>query len=65
MKGKVIVGIDIAGKAENPTGWALWKGKRVRTDLSYTDDELLNCILHNKPVMIAIDAPLVSQKQEC
>ncbi len=57
LKGKVIIGIDLAGKPENPTGWALWENKVVKTSLIYTDKEILEGITHNKPTIIAIDAP--------
>ncbi|MDH5459698.1 MAG: DUF429 domain-containing protein [Candidatus Bathyarchaeota archaeon] len=57
MKNKVITGIDLAGKPENPTGWAVWKNKRVETSLIYTNNEILEGITRNKPAIIAIDAP--------
>ncbi len=58
LKSKVIIGIDLAGKPENPTGWALWKNKRVITSLLHSDYEILERISHSKPSIIAIDAPL-------
>jgi predicted nuclease with RNAse H fold len=57
LKNKVIIGIDLAGKPENPTGWALWKNKRVETSLIYADNEILESIARTKPEIIAIDAP--------
>lgn len=54
---QVIIGIDLAGKPENPSGWAVWKNKRVNTSLVYTDSEIMEGIVHNKPTVIAIDAP--------
>jgi len=57
LKNKVIIGIDLAGKPENPTGWAVGKNKRVETSLIYTDNEILEGITHNKPAIISIDAP--------
>jgi len=54
---KVISGIDLAGKPENPTGWAVWKGKTVKAGLTYTDDQILECTTHDEPEIIAIDAP--------
>jgi predicted nuclease with RNAse H fold len=53
----VIIGIDLAGKPQNPSGWAVWKNKRVKTSLVYTDNEIMEGITHNKPIIIAIDAP--------
>jgi len=53
----VIVGIDLAGKPQNPSGWAVWKNKSVNTSLVYTDNEIMERVTHNKPVIIAIDTP--------
>ncbi|MDI6847885.1 MAG: DUF429 domain-containing protein [Candidatus Bathyarchaeia archaeon] len=63
MKNKVITGIDLAGKPENPTGWAIWKNKRVETSLIYTNNEILEGITRNKPAIIAIDAPFSLPKK--
>jgi predicted nuclease with RNAse H fold len=57
LKSKVTVGIDLAGKTENPTGWALWKDRTIKTSLIHTDKEILENIMHGKPEIIAIDAP--------
>jgi len=57
LKKSVIIGIDLAGKPENPTGWALCENKKVRTNLVYTDDEISEAITQSKPTIIAIDAP--------
>lgn len=53
----VIIGIDLAGKPKNPTGWALWKSKKVETSLIHTNKEILEGIAHSDPTIIAIDAP--------
>jgi hypothetical protein len=63
LKSKVIIGIDLAGKPENPTGWALWENRVIKTSLIYTDNEILEGITHNKPTSIAIDAPFSLPKQ--
>jgi hypothetical protein len=57
LKTKVIMGIDLAGKPENPTGWASWENKKVKTRLLYTDNQILEIITQNKPEIIAVDAP--------
>jgi predicted nuclease with RNAse H fold len=57
LKAKVIIGIDLAGKQKNPTGWAVWENKKVETCLLYTDNQILESIIQNKPEIIAIDAP--------
>lgn len=63
MKKETIIGIDLAGKPENPTGWAAWKGKTVKTCLVYTDDEILENIVRSKPAIVAVDAPLALPKE--
>jgi hypothetical protein len=63
LKPKVIIGIDLAGKAENPTGWALWKDKKVETSLIYTNNEILESITQSNPTIIAIDAPFSLPKK--
>ncbi|MGB9713448.1 MAG: DUF429 domain-containing protein [Candidatus Bathyarchaeales archaeon] len=54
---KGIIGIDLAGKSENPTGWALLLNRIVKTGRIYTDDEILESIIRNHPALVAIDAP--------
>jgi predicted nuclease with RNAse H fold len=59
----VIVGIDLAGKSQNPSGWAIWKNKSVSISLVYTDNEIIDGVAHNKPAIVAIDAPFHIPKQ--
>lgn len=63
MKRVIIIGIDLAGKPENPTGWTVWIGKTVRTRLVYTDNDVLEGVSNKKPSIIAIDAPLTFPKK--
>ncbi|MGB9740430.1 MAG: DUF429 domain-containing protein [Candidatus Bathyarchaeia archaeon] len=58
MTRKTLIGIDLAGKPENPTGLAFWKQKVVKTYLVHTDNEILASIKKFKPSIVAIDAPL-------
>jgi len=60
---KALIGIDLAAKPENPTGWALLQDRLVRTCLLYTDKEILKRINHDKPALIAIDAPFGFAKE--
>jgi len=60
---EVIIGIDLAGKPENSTGWATWRNKIITTSLFYTDEEILDGIIQNKPKIIAIDAPFMFPKK--
>lgn len=63
LKHKVIIGIDLAGKQKNPTGWAVLKNRMVETALVYTDKEILEKIAYTKPAIAAIDAPLKLPKK--
>ena len=63
MENKIIMGIDPAGKPQNPTGCAIWKDGTVKTSLIYTDNEILENIARSKPAIIAIDAPFSFPKR--
>jgi predicted nuclease with RNAse H fold len=63
LRNKCVMGLDLAGKPENPTGRALWQQRTVRTSLTYTDSEILENILCGRPAIIAIDAPLSFPKR--
>jgi len=52
-----VVGIDLAGKTENPTGFCLLTESGAETKLLYSDLEILREIETVKPQCIAIDAP--------
>jgi predicted nuclease with RNAse H fold len=54
---KITVGIDLAGKTENPTGWALLRRKILRTGIIYSDNGILEIVENNKLSIIAVDAP--------
>jgi predicted nuclease with RNAse H fold len=53
----------LAGKAENPSGWALLRNKTVRTSVVYTNIEILEKITSTKPSIVAIDAPFKLPKK--
>jgi predicted nuclease with RNAse H fold len=63
FNGKCVIGIDLAGSSRNPTGWALLKGKAVKPSLLYTDREIIEKTIRNRPALIAIDAPLSLPKK--
>ena len=63
MKEEVTIGIDLAGKSKNPTGQAIWENKEVKATLIYTDNEILEHVIHTRPKLIAIDAPLSLPKK--
>jgi len=52
-----VVGIDLAGKHENPTGFCLLTEDGSQTKLLFSDAEILGEIENIKPDCIAIDAP--------
>ncbi len=58
LENEIIIGIDLAGKEENPTGLAVWRNKSVETCLIYTDKEILKKATRANPKIVAIDAPL-------
>lgn len=58
MKENVIVGIDLAGKATNPTGWALLKNKQIQTCHLYTSKEIFSHTCNCSSTLVAVDAPV-------
>jgi uncharacterized protein len=60
-----ILGIDLAGKRENPSGVAILDGNKLKLCTLYTDNELYDLIDELKPSVIVIDAPLSLPKGRC
>ena len=62
----VVVGIDLAGKPKNPTGFCVLKftsnEERTETLLCYEDEEIVSRARACSPRVICIDAPLSSPK---
>lgn len=52
-----VVGIDLAGKFENPTGFCSMTDSGTETKLLYTDEEIIDGVETIKPDCIAVDAP--------
>ena len=52
-----IVGIDLAGKAENPTGFCVLDENNCEVKILHSDTDILAGIEAAKPDIIAIDAP--------
>lgn len=52
-----VVGIDLAGKTENPTGFCLLDENGSQTKLLFLDSDIVGEIENIKPDCIAIDAP--------
>lgn len=52
-----VVGIDLAGKPKNPTGFCVLTDNFTETKLVYSDEDILREVEVAKPKCIAIDAP--------
>jgi uncharacterized protein YprB with RNaseH-like and TPR domain/predicted nuclease with RNAse H fold/dephospho-CoA kinase len=53
-----VVGIDLTGSEQRPTGWCCLKGDEAVTGLVSTDKELIERTLHARPNVVSIDSPL-------
>lgn len=53
-----IVGIDLSGSEDRPSGWALLEQDLAVTGVLHTDDELLAHTLACRPRVVSIDSPL-------
>lgn len=51
------VGIDLAGKNENPTGYCLLEDGKVNTNKLYTNEQIIERVRKDDPQVVAIDAP--------
>jgi uncharacterized protein len=60
-----IIGIDLAGKEENPSGICVLNGKNIQLSTLHDDDEILKEIKRPDPTLIAIDAPLSLPQGRC
>jgi len=60
-----IMGIDLAGKMENPSGICIIDGNKLILKTLYKDDDILKEIETIDPPLIAIDAPLSLPKGRC
>ena len=58
-----VVGLDLAGVPENPSGFALLSGDQIETCLLYSDAEIIERCMQIRPKVVAIDAPLSLPKQ--
>ena len=60
-----IIGIDLAGKPENPTGICFLDENKLNFFTFFSDTEILNFVATNNPSLIVIDAPLSLPKGRC
>jgi predicted nuclease with RNAse H fold len=54
----VVVGIDLAGSPRRPTGACVLRGLTARTQVLYSDEEILTLIREAHPALVPIDAPI-------
>ncbi len=60
-----IIGIDLAGKQENPSGFCILEGERLILKTLYSDDDIVQNVRKVDPSLVAIDAPLSLPKGRC
>lgn len=53
-----VVGIDLTGSEDRPSGWCLLHGNRASTRQLNSDDELIEATLKAEPTLVSIDSPL-------
>ena len=58
-----ILGIDLAGRPENPTGICLFKNNETCFKTVYSDEQIFRIVSEFKPDIIAIDAPIIKRGQ--
>ena len=56
--GLVVVGIDLTGSEERPSGWCELRGREAQTRPIDTDDAMVAEIVRLKPHIVSIDSPL-------
>ena len=56
-----VAGIDLAGREKNPTGICII-GEETKFFTLYEDENIIECINHASPQLVAIDAPLMEGK---
>jgi len=54
----VVLGIDLAGSPQRPTGMCLLRGVQAQTSVAFSDEDILNTVHQARPDLVPIDAPL-------
>ncbi len=57
------VGIDLAGKKKNPTGFSVLEDRKINFGILKEDEEIIEKCKTKKPEIIAIDSPLNFSKE--
>ncbi|MDP3066252.1 MAG: hypothetical protein Q8N08_05870 [Methanobacteriaceae archaeon] len=60
-----IMGIDLSGKEENPSGICILRGVEILFETCFTDDEIIETVENFNPRLIVIDAPLSLPRGRC
>jgi hypothetical protein len=53
-----IIGIDLAGRPTNPSGFAMLSGRTFKTQLVHSDRQIIDLCTQERPTIVPIDAPL-------
>jgi uncharacterized protein YprB with RNaseH-like and TPR domain/predicted nuclease with RNAse H fold/dephospho-CoA kinase len=53
-----VVGVDLSGSENRPTGWCLLEGSQAVTRCLRTDEELIDATFDVRPHVVSIDSPL-------
>lgn len=62
MKSTISMGIDLAGVESRPSGICILRDDFTKIFMVYRDEEIISIALSEKPMIIAIDAPLALPK---
>jgi len=54
----VVVGIDLAGSPQRPTGLCFLSELKAHTCIAFSDDDILDFVRDARPALVPIDAPL-------
>lgn len=60
-----VVGIDLTGNEDKPSGWAVMHGNKVTTAMLYSDDDIIKESTKYKPAVVSIDSPLSYPEGRC
>lgn len=60
-----VVGIDLTGSENKPSGWALLSGRKATTKQIKSDEELIKVTLEAMPDIVSIDSPLTLPEGRC
>ena len=53
-----VVGIDLAGSEKRASGWCLLDGHEAQVSRKFSDDELIEATVQERPKLVSIDSPL-------